>query len=498
MLTPAALDLRTTTLEWSLRWWDHERHLVWNPPASLDEHLPERSVHLVPQSAWLAYGMLGSDDAAERAEALAAIDALLGVQYDEPGTAFHGTFAIVAEAAHPPAEPTMWVDYDPNWRQFLGTTFALMLEDFADRIGAERAARIEHAIELAVWGEPDGRIPPSYANPALMRSWLDAWWGSRCSDDSLVARGEVLALAVVAAHDRHDAFDEFNSPTYYGVDLLALALWEQLPPSPLFAEHGRRLTDRLWDLSAAYYHPGLRNWCGPYTRSYHPDATRSVTLLALWIWATFGRDVAPLPTFATTDVDHCHDLMAGPVLARLAGAPRTVDRSDFTTFEAPRRLALTLPGHRQTTSILHHDLIIGCESSVIDWGGWIQPMLLTAHWLETAPADIGVLWLHAPHIVGATVSDRVVSLRTSGATTSDGREYATIALVARECTTTPTGFATAGVEVRVDGDGDVAIEIEVANGDGVNGATHLVTLTVPAGNPELVATLHLVVLNSPA
>ena len=87
-----------------------------------------------------------SPDPADQHEADAAIGALLALQYDAPGAVFHGTFARFPEAPYPPDEPAMWEDYDPNWRQFVGTTFALMLEDFADRLSDARRAQMLAAI----------------------------------------------------------------------------------------------------------------------------------------------------------------------------------------------------------------------------------------------------------------------------------------------------------------------------------------------------------------
>ena len=53
------------------------------------------------------------------------------------------------------------------------------------------------------------------------------------------------------------------------------------------------LESAIWHEAALFHHAGLANFCGPYTRSYGPDATRTVTLIALWIWAAFGRARRP-------------------------------------------------------------------------------------------------------------------------------------------------------------------------------------------------------------
>ncbi len=218
-------DLANTTYAWSMQWWDPVEHMVWAPPASVDPGLAANTLHLVPNTAWLVYAQLATEDDAAHAEAVAAIRALIGLQYDRPGTVVHGTYRRFLEWPEPPAEPVMWEDYDPNWRQFVGTTFAVILEDFSDRLDADLVAAIEASIGLACAGEVDGRIPPSYSNPALMprlaRRLVRAADRRRDAD---AARGRAFAETIVADFDRFGAFDEFNSPTYYGIDLYALRL----------------------------------------------------------------------------------------------------------------------------------------------------------------------------------------------------------------------------------------------------------------------------------
>jgi hypothetical protein len=396
-------DLAAATYEWSMQWWDHDAHMVWNPPGSVDPGIEARKLHLVPNTAWLAYAQLATGDDAAGAEALAAIRVLIGLQYDRPGTVVHGTYRRFLEWPDPPAAPVMWEDYDPNWRQFVGTTLALILEDFSDRLDGELAASIDASIALACAGEPDGRIPPSYSNPALMRAWLDAWYGQRTGDEALVARGLAFARAIVADFDRFGAFDEFNSPTYYGIDVYALRLWQRFAPDPYFATHGARLELAVWRSAGALYNADLRNFCGPFTRSYHPDATRSVTMLSLWIWALLGREYAPLPPLDAPVVDHGHDLMAGPVFDRLTRGSTVYDLSDFRAFGETRSVAQELARRRHVSAWIGPELMIGAESSGIDWGGWSQFMPATAHW-RTACGQ-AVLWMVDAHEVHAVASD---------------------------------------------------------------------------------------------
>ena len=137
-------ELLDASMEWLDRWWDPEVGLLWNPTGSFDELAPPRSLHLVPQSAWYAAGLLFRGGPGDEAKAVRTIDALLATQYDEPGTAWHGTFARFLETPHPTPDAVEWVDYDPNWRQFIGTTFSVLLQDglIAD---AALAARVRDA-----------------------------------------------------------------------------------------------------------------------------------------------------------------------------------------------------------------------------------------------------------------------------------------------------------------------------------------------------------------
>lgn len=331
-------------MSWADQWWDEERGLLWNPPGSFDEHgMQPLSMHMVPQSAWYAVHCM-MRGMADRAERICA--ELAALQYDEPGTIWHGTFARFAEWPHPGShdrEAIEWVDYDPNWRQFIGTTFRLM----ELRWGVDLSA----PIALAVEGEPPGRVSPGYSNIALMRAWLEA--------------DEGYAEAIVRLFDTFGAFEEYNSPTYYGIDLYALALWRVHPPTPLFAELAERVESTLWRDIARWYHPGLRNLCGPYSRAYGMDMADHVALLGLWL---------PDPVVPDTSkpFDHSHDLLLAPVVELLGGGPASLD------FE-PGTVSQRISEERVATGWLGDGVMLGGEE-----GGrakaYGQYHPATAHW----------------------------------------------------------------------------------------------------------------------
>jgi len=371
----------STLAERATRWadgaWDDSRGLLWNPAGSFEDYgLAPRSAHMVPQSVWYAVGLLARGDTARGERILAELCAL---QYDRPGAIWDGTFARFAEWPEPPeAGAVEWVDYDPNWRQFLGTTFAVVLETFD--VSLSIAARLVEAIERCIAGEPRDRVAPSYSNIALMKAWLE--------------RDESYAAAVVDCFDEFGAFEEYGSPTYYGIDLYALALWRRLPPTPSFAVWGERLWATLWRDIARWWHPDLRNLCGPYSRAYGMDMTTYVGLLGLW----FPEAVVPP---LDSRFEHSHDLTMAPLVAVVGGGPGSgevaYDRSE-------RLIEQDLPGGRVATGWIGPDVMAGGErGGRFRAEGQYHPA--TVHW--SAP-DGSVGWLRLRHAgpLSATASER--------------------------------------------------------------------------------------------
>ena len=65
---------------------------------------------------------------------LGFLKVVLNAQYREPGKPWDGTFRRTPTEPEPGTNAVMWRDYDPNWREFIGTTFAIILNEYPDRI----------------------------------------------------------------------------------------------------------------------------------------------------------------------------------------------------------------------------------------------------------------------------------------------------------------------------------------------------------------------------
>ena len=350
-------DLARTATGWMDRFWDAD--------AGLLRHPDEPSRHAVRESAWYALGLLLRDEPSDVDRARRALRSVLANQLHDEDKPFHGTFARAPEDSYPPDDALIWRDYDPNWRQFIGCTFALLIDDFADELGEDLCTDIARALLLAVTSEPSDRVVASYSNIALMRAWLDAWSG-------VEGRGEAMALAISFDVDAAGGFAEFNSPTYYGVDLFALALWRTRPPTPLFEKIGRDLDERLKRDIASFYHPGLRNLCGPWIRSNGMDMRRYIALVGMYV-----DDGMP---DLNGSFEHAHDLCFLPLAtylpSRVAGDvafPRSIDR--------------TVAGMHVTARI-DEDVMWGALAGCTPEGPQLHPV--TAHW-RTDGGDLG--WL---------------------------------------------------------------------------------------------------------
>jgi hypothetical protein len=378
-------ELLDVSMAWMDPWWDPEVGLLWNMEGSYDEIGPARSIHLVPQSAWYAAGLLFRDGPGDVDRASETIEAILATQYrDWRAAEWHGTFARFFEAPLPPVSgAVMWLDYDPNWRQFIGTTFQLLLQD--GLVPAALEERVREAVALAVSSEPPDRVAPWYSNIALMRAWLEVEHGRPGAEE--------YAAEIVRLFDEHGAFEEYNSATYYGIDLYALALWRDRSSSPLLREAGARIEEAVWRDVARWYHPGMRNLCGPWSRSYGMDLTVYASLLGLWMWPALGREEAPFPPI-DRPFEHAHDLTHGPLADRLGPVIPADVLPALRSFAGEHVVTQRITSSRVATGWLSERVMCGGEWGDIRASARGQFHPATVHW---ALPDGGVGWIRLVH-----------------------------------------------------------------------------------------------------
>ena len=411
LVTDHRRDLFTWTVDWTARWFDPDESMVWNPPGSFGEPSLARTFHLTPNTAWFAYGALASGRRrpTRRRPRRPPPAARPAVRRTRSPVGRH-----LPPRPRSPGAPT-GCPHLGGLRPQLAPVRGHHVRAAARgprrpaRRGSRRGdRRVDRALRRRRARRPHRRLATPTRRSCARGSTPGTALVTAASD--LVARGERFAAEVVALFDRHGAFDEFNSPTYYGIDLLALRLWQTFPPTPWFAEQGARLEAALWASTAAFFNPALGTFAGPFTRAYTPDARRAITVMALWIWADAGRAAAPLPDLDAESIEHGHDLMAGPVIARLAAPDPRFAPLPESGLE--RRVTQPLATSRTVTTEIGPRRSLGLESSANDWGGWSQFMPLVFHWRNGD--DVGSCWLDRPHVVTGTLDGDLVALRVGG------------------------------------------------------------------------------------
>ncbi len=194
--------------------------------------------------------------------------------------------------------PVVWGNWDANWREFVATELAMILIFGEDKLDPELVQRIEEAACRAVFGSIrrwKDHVVPMNTNVELMHVFICAYYGERLGRQEYLDQAREAARDIAARYDETDSFAEFNSTTYYSVDLQALSTWRLYIRDPEIHEIGCRLEAGLWQNIAEMYHPGLNQVCGPFARNYDNDMALH-SMLPAYLYLAFGEE-KPFPLF---------------------------------------------------------------------------------------------------------------------------------------------------------------------------------------------------------
>jgi hypothetical protein len=408
-----ARELFQESMDLDAQLYDKDAKLVHRP--NYQASASRTGSYMVRESSWYALGLLLRDAEGDRQRAGDILDAVLKQQYLTPGVKWYGTYRRTPEEPDPTGNPVIWRGYDPNWRVFIGTTFAMILIEFPDRIPAELSKRMYEAIDRSIDGEiKEGRLLPSYSNIALMYGFLWDFAAVHDNRDDWKKQSTDWTESVYSLFKKYDAFFEYNSPTYYGVDLYGLALWRDYGSTERIRKIGSEMESILWKDIASFYNPLLRNVSGPYDRSYGMDMESYVSIVGVWMRTVLDAKSAPLPPIAAS-TDHVADVWFAPHITIL-GTPIPADAlAKMKKFDGDHQLRKQITEERVATAWIGRDVIFGGESTnkTKDAGTTSQFHPATVQW-RTPSGEIGWVRLVQSPMIDVTADEHGLKISATG------------------------------------------------------------------------------------
>ena len=461
-------EIFLTSMQWGDQSWAPAVNLLRAPenpqsmpanPHGQNTRLPE--YFMVRESSVYALGLLLRDGPGDRERAAKILDVILKQQFHNPGKRWDGTFRRSPNEPDPGDHSLMWRGYDPNWREFIGTTFAVILNEFPEKLPAGMDKRLIESIDYAIAGEMhEGRLKPSYTNIALMYGYLWNFAAEKGDKPEWKTQAAAWQEEVFRLYKEHDAFNEYNSPTYCGTDLFGLALWRVYGSTPRTRSMGSEMEEGLWRASGDFYNANLRNLAGPYDRSYGMDMQSYVSIMGLWMRMVVGADKAPLVALDKPPVDHVADLWFIPEMVILdAKIPADVLKR-IHGFTGEREVRRPIEGKRVATAWIGKTLIYGGEitghTRGVDIASQFHPV--TAQWQATKD-KIGWLKITSCPFIDADATKKGIAI-----TTEPGEVGFRIAAPGVKATDAVSGkWNLAGLTVKIDTD---AKEFSAVAGEG--------------------------------
>jgi len=339
-----------------------------------------------------AVGMLYRNEGADRENAQIVMRNLLNLQYNTPGEKNHGMWRTGVGKDRE----------DQNWREFVGVGFIMAREYFGDVLDPDLMRDLDAALIRAAQGAAVRDVSPEYTNIALMSAFLLNYTGHIASHPAFQEQGKEKAKAILDLFSLYNTFTEFNSPTYYGTNLLGLGLWRELGKSPELRTWANEIETVFWKQIAQCYHAGLKNVCGPYVRGYGMDMTKYAALVGLCIaMGLEDAEHAPLPNTK----DRAFEWAYAPLFALLNVKPPTDQLNVFKTFSDAREILYEIP-HRnkvfQAQVLLEPTWMMGAATGMRR--RWNQHCPGTVHW--AVGNQVGWLLVDGENAAEVKIEDR--------------------------------------------------------------------------------------------
>ncbi|KAI5291303.1 hypothetical protein KEM54_005482 [Ascosphaera aggregata] len=329
--TPAstwrAADMFMTGIQWNDDYWDDDAGYLITLGDSKGRYDNRHT-------GWYATQLLARNGHGDVERAIRVFDNLIGLQYKDPSKLWYGDYPISpsipkAESAEMdnilPYKAVRWIFpycsgiptsasslLAPGYRQWL---YAYLLPE-------KTVEKVKKSIYLAAKGDlyrvgsvDNDNLYPAYSNPWIMRVIVQAWAGAENNDKNMTQAGEKFGKELYDLWSKHHTLSEFNSGTYSGVAMWALALWTAYAPEgSKLREYGAEILKSEWDELAELYNPNLKNVAGPWDRTYGFNMKQYANLVGAVIWGAVGREHAPVPSHLS-GMMHANDFSFFPLIA---------------------------------------------------------------------------------------------------------------------------------------------------------------------------------------
>ncbi len=286
--------------------------------------------------------------------------------------------------------------FDQNWREFIGCDLIIIREKYSLLLPKDILKEMEIGLVHAARGALKRNVGADYTNISIMSAFLMNYVGTEFKIEELKMAGLKKAHEVFDLYQSHKTFSEYNSPTYYGVTLVAIALWRELALSPEIKQMGQMLEKEFWHEASAFYNANLKNMPGPYFRGYGMDMQKYFSIMGIWIAiAVDNEKQAPMPP--TTDGPKYGEMSNIALIFNLGLSIPKADLDALKEFTVPRFISRTVPNKylgdslKQVTAMIRKDWMMGGV-----WGNrriWNQIKTGAIHW-KTADGDIE--WMLVP------------------------------------------------------------------------------------------------------
>lgn len=341
-------------------------------------------------------GMLYRNEGMDRENAQRVMGALLKLQHNVPGDKLHGMWRTGVGKDRE----------DQNWREFVGTGFIVAREYFGDALAPDLVRDIDAALMRAAEGAVKRDVSAGYTNIALMSAFLMDYVGHTASKPEFQEAGKKKAKAIRDLFFQYKTFTEFNSPTYYGVNLMGLGMWRELGKSAGLREWSQEIESNFWGHIAQFYHAGMKNMCGPYARGYGMDMTQYNALVGMCIaMGLDGPEHAPVPNTK----DRAFEWAYAPMFALLNVQPPKDLLPEFKTFSAPREVHHEIAYRNKVFHaqvVLESDWMMGAATGMRR--RWDQHCPATVHWM----VGLEMRWLlvHGENAAEAKIEGRKLQI----------------------------------------------------------------------------------------